>query len=136
MFSPNSVAVASVVAVGLSTFAYFISRRNRCRLYRQSEITPQAERVLVIGGTSGVGRAVAELYAQRGARVCIVGRRGDLVQEFVLGHNLDRWGKNSEVIGGRRMGVWADFSQQTDMCCVRTVLESSPYLPPSRFLPI
>ncbi|MCP9490295.1 MAG: SDR family oxidoreductase [Solirubrobacteraceae bacterium MAG38_C4-C5] len=41
-----------------------------------------AERVVIInGGTSGIGRAAGELFAQRGARVLVTGRRAEDVEE-------------------------------------------------------
>lgn len=38
--------------------------------------------VIVIGATSGIGRAVAEIYAGQGHRVGVTGRRGNLLEEF------------------------------------------------------
>jgi NAD(P)-dependent dehydrogenase (short-subunit alcohol dehydrogenase family) len=40
---------------------------------------------LVTGGTSGIGRAVAELFAEEGAAVTLTGRRRELGQEVVTG---------------------------------------------------
>ena len=40
------------------------------------------KRVIVIGGTSGIGREVAKIYARQGCRVGVTGRRAGLLQEF------------------------------------------------------
>jgi short-subunit dehydrogenase len=42
----------------------------------------QQQRVVIIGASSGMGRALAELYARRGDTVGITGRRGDLLEEI------------------------------------------------------
>ncbi|EJU00874.1 NADP-binding protein [Dacryopinax primogenitus] len=41
---------------------------------RGKRVGKRGERVLVLGGGSGIGRSIALLYAKRGARVCIVAR--------------------------------------------------------------
>jgi len=38
--------------------------------------------VVIIGATSGIGRKMAELYAAKGYRVCITGRRNALLNEI------------------------------------------------------
>ncbi|KAI0259322.1 NAD(P)-binding protein [Gloeopeniophorella convolvens] len=50
----------------------FISNRRRSR---RDVVSPEGERVLVLGASSGIGRAIAHSYARRGARVCVVARR-------------------------------------------------------------
>ena len=40
------------------------------------------KKIIIIGATSGIGRAVATLYAQRGAVVGITGRRSELLNEM------------------------------------------------------
>lgn len=67
-----------LVAVGATlTFAFSLhqirERRNRTR-----KISKTDERVVILGATSGIGRSIAHMYAQRGARVCVVGRRADI----------------------------------------------------------
>lgn len=50
----------------------FSKRRN----LRSATVPPCAERVLILGASSGIGRTLAHRYAERGAKVCAVARRG------------------------------------------------------------
>lgn len=38
--------------------------------------------VIIIGGTSGIGREVARIYVEQGCRVGVTGRRANLLEEF------------------------------------------------------
>src|SRR5689334_24867205 len=40
------------------------------------------KRIIIIGATSGIGRRMAELYAEQGHHVGITGRRSELLQEI------------------------------------------------------
>jgi NADP-dependent 3-hydroxy acid dehydrogenase YdfG len=42
--------------------------------------------VLVVGATAGIGRAVAARLVQGGAKVTVVGRRADRLDDFVREH--------------------------------------------------
>ena len=63
LFAP--IVILAIVALTGST----VDRR---------ELIPiKTERVLVVGGSSGIGRSIALQYAKRGASVAIMGRRQD-----------------------------------------------------------
>lgn len=112
--SPLSTA-AGVLAVGLSTLYLFQSRRSR----RTSKISPERERVLILGATSGVGRTLAHKYASRGAFVCIVGRRQPKLDEVV------QECKGLSEQGGfkdRVLGVRGDCGDVQDMTHLREIV--------------
>ncbi|KAF8988092.1 hypothetical protein BDQ17DRAFT_1374374 [Cyathus striatus] len=50
---------------------------------RPSKVAKETERVVILGASSGIGRSIAHLYAERGAHVFIVGRREYQVNEVV-----------------------------------------------------
>jgi NAD(P)-dependent dehydrogenase (short-subunit alcohol dehydrogenase family) len=87
---------------------------------RTEKLAPTSERVLILGATSGIGRALAHEYAKRGAWVCIVGRRQNLVQEVV---------KECKDLGaGNALGLQGDFALVDDMVTVREALESGMHM--------
>ncbi|KAF7969733.1 hypothetical protein HWV62_26084 [Athelia sp. TMB] len=90
-------------------------RRIIARPARPLKIPHHAERVLVLGATGGIGRAIAQEYAQRGAKVCVVGRRQAQLDEVVL-----------ELGGGSQiMGIRGDFVSVDDMVRVRTAIDEA-----------
>ena len=46
----------------------------------------QIKYVIIVGATSGIGRKMAELYAQKGYKVGITGRRKELLDEIQNAH--------------------------------------------------
>lgn len=67
-------------------------------VYRDDLFAGQS--VLVCGGSSGIGRATALLYARLGARVAIVGRQQekiDAVIEFAKAKGISLWGQATNL---------------------------------------
>ncbi|KAJ9071929.1 hypothetical protein DSO57_1032425 [Entomophthora muscae] len=60
-----------------SSRSYKLSQRRRCFKY-------SSEKVVIIGASSGIGRELALIYAQRGASIILVARRKELLDELVL----------------------------------------------------
>lgn len=58
------------LVVTLASFRMLFSTPRRSRKLHQTE-----ERVVILGASGGIGRAIALKYASTGARVCIVARR-------------------------------------------------------------
>ncbi|GJE92116.1 NAD(P)-binding protein [Phanerochaete sordida] len=58
-----------------------LALRRRWNPKRLSVLPKHQERVVILGATSGIGRVLAQQYAKRGARVCVVGRRAELLAE-------------------------------------------------------
>ncbi len=67
--------------------------------------------VVVIGGTSGINRGVAELFAQNGARVAVASRSADKVQDTVAA---------LEALGAEATGFSADVR---DFAAIETGLQ-------------
>ncbi|KAJ2937080.1 hypothetical protein H1R20_g3, partial [Candolleomyces eurysporus] len=92
---------------------------------RPQKVPKNGERVLVLGGTSGIGQSIARQYAERGARVCVVGRRQELAEE------VEGECRRAAAAGGGStesenendiFAVQGDFSVVEDMVRVRALL--------------
>lgn len=107
------VGLPLLLSVGLG------SKPNRTRV-----ISPADERVLIIGASSGVGRATAVAYAKRGARVAIVARRESLLED-VKQECARASGAGEE---NKFLAVVADFTNEVDVEKVRGALQQGEYL--------
>ncbi|KAH7340401.1 hypothetical protein B0J17DRAFT_715622 [Rhizoctonia solani] len=90
---------------------------------RATIILPSEERVLIIGASSGVGRATAVAYAKRGARVAITARRSAVLdqvkQDCLKARNESGYTEQKDAI----LAVTADFSDEGAMESVRTAVK-------------
>jgi len=72
----------------------------------------EGKTALITGGTTGIGRATAELFIQHGARVAITGQDAKRVAEA------------AEALGPQAIGVRADVSVAADMDALAQRLKS------------
>lgn len=94
--------VGALIAIAIPSFTFLVRQRKLRHL--------PDERVLILGASSGLGRALALHYIRRGARVCAVARRADKLQELEL--------------EGCLVQV-ADMTVVDDMIRVRTAIETA-----------
>jgi len=107
------------VILALSIPVFLFSRRLLRGPGRTQKIPRDQERVLVLGASSGIGRAIALEYAARGARVCVVGRREQELKKVQDECSLLQSGDKSRIFS-----VAADIVNVEDMVRVRTALEN------------
>ncbi|KAK6201816.1 hypothetical protein LQW54_009311 [Pestalotiopsis sp. IQ-011] len=101
----------ALTALALALPALYIRRQVSARSRRRDRrIKHDQERVLILGASSGVGRATAKQYADRGARVCVVARRGDEISAL------------AKECGNQCIWHVADFSNADDVVRIRDML--------------
>lgn len=83
---------------------------------RPRKIPHCSERVLILGATSGIGREIAHQYSERGAKVCVVGRRQALLNDV------------ARDCGTTCFGVQGDFSNVEDMVRVRDAVDNGQFV--------
>ena len=89
---------------------------------RTSRVSPSTERVLILGASSGIGKEIALKYARRGARLCIVARRKE-----VLASVLQECQTNG--CSASAIAVAADFSNVDDLVNIRDTIERGSLSP-------
>lgn len=82
-FVPPTSTFSASKCTGLliAVVVTLLALKRRRKPKRLTVLSKHQERVVILGATSGIGRALAQQYAKRGAKVCIVGRRSDLLAE-------------------------------------------------------
>jgi len=110
---------AAIISTLLLLRALLKKRGTRIR-----QISPSTERVLILGASSGIGKEIALNYARRGARLCIVARRKEVLASVL---------QECQANGGSASAIAlaADFSNVDDLINVRDAVErgSLPSLP-------
>ena len=117
---PPTRDLAIAAGVALTTiFAFYHTRERRSRT---GKVQRTDERVLILGASSGVGRTLAHIYAQRGARVCVVGRRQKEIEEVELECKTIQRIKESEE-DRNAFSVCADFADPEQMIMLRDIIQ-------------
>jgi NADPH:quinone reductase-like Zn-dependent oxidoreductase len=98
----------------------FAKRRDR----RPEVLPPRAERVLILGASSGIGRTLAHRYAERGAKVCAVARRGAVLE--VLRSECEALAAPvSSSESDPILAICADITHAEDLITIRETISES-----------
>ena len=109
---------AGATLTAIFAFYHVRERRNRTRKIRKTD-----ERVLILGASSGVGRALAHMYAIRGARVCVVGRRQREIEEVERDCKVIQRIKESDE-DRNTFSFCGDFANPEQMIMLRDVIQA------------
>lgn len=123
------IGTASAVALGVWVTINSFANWQR-RSHRPAVIPPGVERVLILGASRGIGRAIAHRYAQRGAKICVVGRksaeldavRSECEEALAIAHASS----DSEPAV---LSICGDITRAQDLIAIREkISESEPIL--------
>ncbi len=82
-------------------------------------------KILIVGATSGIGRALFELYASQGHEVAVVGRRQEMLDEMCRQHSQGTvYAYRADVTDVESTPVWLDGVWK-DMAGVDVVIASA-----------
>ena len=82
-------------------------------------------KILIVGATSGIGRALFELYALQGHEVAVVGRRQEMLDEMCRQHSQGTvYAYRADVTDVESTPVWLDGVWK-DMAVVDVVIASA-----------
>ena len=129
-YSIGAVAAATITLAIVSGLAKWRLRPGRLRSRRPAVIPPCSERILILGSSGGIGRAIAHRYASRGGRVCVVARRSaelDAVRSEceVLARAHERADEHaqdsssSEVSSSSVLSICGDITRAQDLILMR-----------------
>ncbi|KZV75236.1 NAD-P-binding protein [Peniophora sp. CONT] len=113
----SSWVIAPLVAsAALGFYGYF----HRYSHSRQRVLPPRRERVLIIGASQGIGRAIAKRYAERGGSLCIVSRKDSELEAVRL--DLEEIASASGWEDGAIASFVADFTIAEELVALRHAL--------------
>ena len=85
----------------------------------------RAMKILIVGATSGIGRALFELYASQGHEVAVVGRRQEMLDEMCRQHSQGTvYAYRADITDVESTPVWLDGVWK-DMAGVDVVIASA-----------
>ncbi|KAF8588446.1 NAD(P)-binding protein [Ramaria rubella] len=113
---PNFKPLLWLLPVSLCPLLYYIASSSTPK--RPGLVPHSQERVLILGASSGIGRATAHLYASRNAYVCIVGRREEQLEAVRL-ECVDLLPSRDE---SRILKLTEDFSDPEGLLRIRDLL--------------
>lgn len=113
--SRQGLAILALAPIVLTLRRLYLRSLTR----RTLKVLKNEERVLVLGASSGVGESIAKQYAERGACVCVVGRRADKVAAVAEECRALSCTKSPSRI----LGVVADFANVEDMVKLRQTIQ-------------
>ena len=119
--------IGATAAITLGVFVLLLAILNnfpKRRDLRPAAVPPGAERVLILGASSGIGRTLAHRYAERGAKVCMVARRGAEL-EVVRSECETLAGPVSSSESEPIVTVSADVSCAEDLITIRGIISES-----------
>lgn len=92
---------------------------------RETVIPPDEERVLLLGASSGIGKDLALAYARRGAKVFLLARRADVLEEVrkECEEAAAQAGKKAEVLVFR-----GDMTKVADLVSAREMIVKGKYI--------
>ena len=122
------VVVTAAITLGAFVPVWAILNSLAKRRDRRPEVLPPGtERVLILGASSGVGRALAHGYAERGAKVCVVARRSAEL-EVVRSECEALAAPVSSAKSDRILTLCADITRAEDLVTVRNTINECEFL--------
>lgn len=121
---PFGATAAITLAVLIPLWAMlnnFAKRRDR----RPEILPPRAERVLILGASSGIGRTLAHRYAERGARVCAVARRAAELEVLRSDCEALAASVSSSESDHLVLTICADITHAEDLITIRETISES-----------
>ena len=123
-----SIGLTAAITLGAFVPVWAILNSLAKRRDRRPEVLPPGtERVLILGASSGVGRALAHGYAERGAKVCVVARRSAEL-EVVRSECEALVAPISSSESNRILTHCADITSAEDLVTIRKIINESEFL--------